>query len=202
MRDFTVDEIRAVLEAKGFDFFDGGKPYNLNLIGVRNDIQKPERFDDAILAVYRDESERWQVETFQSTTDPGLYWLRNPMRDAGTAILCPGQYPGCYRIGTHQHYKALEQIGNMTYVRDDDQDDRLDLALMHKKGQPFTDVIATNLHRADDTERSEYNYKWSAGCQVIADPEEFEMLLSICHDSAKIFGNRFTYTLLTIEDFR
>lgn len=201
MREFTIDEIQAVMAEKGYTFFDNHLPYNVNIIGIRNANQVPEQFDDSILLIYRNNQLEWQLEQMPATTDPGLYWLQNPMNDSGTAILVPGQYRGAYMIGKHKDYKALEQKKEMTYVRDNDKDHILDLALMHKPGEQITDNIKTNIHRASSSHKSKYVGKWSAGCQVVADPEDHVLLLQTCEIAREQFGNSFTYTLLTIEDF-
>ncbi len=41
--------------------------------------------------------------------------------------------------------------------------------------------------------------KFSAGCQVFANASDFEFFLELAEQHAKLYGNKFTYTLL---DFR
>ena len=38
--------------------------------------------------------------------------------------------------------------------------------------------------------------KWSAGCQVIADNDDWHTFLDICQTAREIWGNSFSYTLL------
>ena len=72
--------------------------------------------------------EKWEHYRWPITTDPGLYWLENPMNVDGTAILAPGQYRGAYRIGKHRDdYQAVVQTGGEVAVyRDDDRNALLD----------------------------------------------------------------------------
>ena len=42
--------------------------------------------------------------------------------------------------------------------------------------------------------------KYSAGCQVFSDPEAFDRFMTICQRAAGIWGNKFSYTLLTYKD--
>ncbi|MBC8644872.1 hypothetical protein H9W95_14990 [Flavobacterium lindanitolerans] len=72
---------------KGYAFFDQNKPYNVNIIGIRSKNTVANSFDDTLCLVYRDESLSPQIFTFSVTTDPGLYWLKNPTNVNGTAIL-------------------------------------------------------------------------------------------------------------------
>ena len=43
---------------------------------------------------------------------------------------------------------------------------------------------------------------YSAGCQVFQDPDNFKEFIKICEKSSSIFGNKFTYTLLTYKDLK
>ena len=42
--------------------------------------------------------------------------------------------------------------------------------------------------------------KWSAGCQVIADNDDWHTFLDICQTAREIHGNSFSYTLLESKD--
>ena len=79
----------------------------LNLVGVRSDSVRPGRFDDELHVFYR-QSGRWVHHRFPATTDPGTYWLKNPLHTQGTALLAEQQARGAYRIGLHRgQYPAL-----------------------------------------------------------------------------------------------
>jgi hypothetical protein len=183
---------------KGYAFFDNDKPYNLNIIGARRiNNAIPNKFDDTIVVIYRDRQKQWEVFTAEITTDPGLYWLMNPINVKGTAILVPGQYRGVYERDLHQgKYEALCQRGGEVQVyRDADGDRRHDIS----EDKIDTGFFGINIHKAG---RSSVQVdKWSAGCQVFARSEDFATFMDLTEESAERYGNSFTYTLLLETDF-
>lgn len=203
---YKIEDIKNILEKKNYDFFSLDKPYNLNIIGIRNSSNVPNTFNDTIIVIYKDSNKQERLVSFKCTTDPGLFWLQTPTNVDGTLILVPGQYKSCYQLGFHgrtsKHpYKALEQIGNMTYVRDADRDNVLDFELMNDPKKIITGIFKTNIHRANEDYESIQVDKWSAGCQVIADPIDFAMLMNLCDKASMLYGNKFSYTLLENKDF-
>jgi hypothetical protein len=188
----TYGTLRRALARLGFAFFDDGD-YNLNLVGLRTDDLRSELFNDWLLVAYRQNGHE-QLWGFPMTTDPGTYWRQHPMNVKGTAILAPGQYPGCWTIGRHQdRYPALVQSGTMIVYRDNNLDTVLDVDSPRDPG-----LHGINLHRAGRlTDARSPVGKWSAGCQVIPDTEDFALLMSLIERAAAAWGPRFTYTLLT-----
>tara|TARA_R100000008_G_scaffold77895_1_gene58571 strand:+ start:2793 stop:3365 length:573 start_codon:yes stop_codon:yes gene_type:complete len=177
------------VESLGHAVFTEGE-FNLNIIGIRSETHKPNKFDDRICVVYKDES-GWITRTFEATTDPGQYWLDHPMRPEGAAILVPGQYRGVYKIGTHRNYTALTQRGGRVKVyRDGNKDEILD----HDPESITEGYYGINIHKAG-TESTNVN-KWSAGCQVFARSDDFECFMALVKKSADIWGEFFTYTLV------
>ena len=63
-------------------------------------------------------------------------------------------------------------------------------------------IYAINIYRANAHRPSVQVGKWSAGCQVVHDPDHFAFLLALAERGRKRFGNSFTYTLLEEEDLR
>ena len=61
-------------------------------------------------------------------------------------------------------------------------------------------MFGINIHRSNEfwTRATVDNY--SAGCQVFNDPKEFISFMSLVKKAADIYGNCFTYTLITEED--
>lgn len=203
---YNINQIKKIFEKKNYQFFTLDKIYNLNIIGIRNSSNIPNSFNDTLLVIYKDSNKQERIQSFECTTDPGLYWLQHPINIEGTLILVPGQYRNCYQLGIHGRtssnpYKALEQVGNMIYVRDADRDNVLDFELMKDPKKIVTGVFKTNLHRANEAHESIQVDKWSAGCQVVADPIDFATLMNLCDKSAELYGNKFTYTLINQEDF-
>jgi len=191
------EEVKAVMRSKDYWVFGNEqRGYDLNLFGIRSKDRTANVFNDVIGVMYL-ESGGWCSFMFPATTDPGLYWRENPSNVEGVAVLAPGQYLGAYRIGSHRGYPALQQHKPVKVFRDNDRDPLLDL-------RPSTireGMYRINIHRASPTSASPFVNRWSAGCQVLADPIHFHFLMSLARKSASIFGNSFTYTLLDEGDF-
>tara|TARA_R100001594_G_scaffold53228_1_gene86892 strand:- start:74 stop:649 length:576 start_codon:yes stop_codon:yes gene_type:complete len=180
---------------RGHKVFTRGD-YNLNIVGVRNlDSTQSNDFDDLITVTYK-VSGKWITKSWTATTDPGTHYLHNPMRVEGTAILCPGQYRSVYKIDGHgvTRYEALcQRNGKVKVYRDSNKDDVLDYDSPTTEG-----YYGINIHRAHKyREVSDVN-KYSAGCQVFADPADFAEFMALVHKSAEIYGNSFTYTLIEL----
>ncbi len=195
------ENIKSYFQAQEYKFFDTpDKKLNLNLIGVRRDNQGTNTFDDFILVMYREE-ELMVSKRYQITTDPGKYWLLNPLNPKGTAILKPGQYRGTWQLGKHQgKYEALVQRKPVKVYRDNNKDEVLDynsMTTMVDEG-----YFGINIHRSNPYDQSYTVNKWSAGCQVFKKVEDYNKFIKLCKDSAKIYGNSFTYTLIEEKDLR
>ena len=186
-------EILTKLEERGFVTFSGN--YNLNLIGVRKDKQIPNKFVDDFYVIYQVGSD-WIVHKFPFTSLPGTYWLQNPSRVSGCAVLVHNkQYRGAYDLGLHRgNYEALVQTGAEVSVwRDNDKDIHADY-----DGEVETGYFGINIHRASRNHQSENVNKWSAGCQVFANPSHFSILISLVKKQIQNGkGSKCSYTLVT-----
>ena len=201
MELLTPKNIKSYFAAKDYKFFDTpDRKLNLNIIGVRRDNQGSNTFDDFLLVMYREEelmvSHRWQA-----TTDPGKYWLMNPMNPKGTAVLAPGQYRSTWQLGNHQgRYEALVQRKPVKVYRDNNKDETIDynnITTLIDEG-----YFGINIHRSNPYDQSYVVNKWSAGCQVFKKVEDYNKFMQLCNDSAGIYGNSFTYTLIDEKDLR
>lgn len=193
----SPEMIKAVMRRKGYLVFGNqAKGYDLNIFGIRTNDNEANRFNDYLGVMYLADGQ-WNCFLFPGTTDPGTYWRENPMNVDGTAILVPGQYRGSHMVGEHKGYPALQQKTPLKVYRDADKDNVLDMdPTTIKEG-----MYGINIHRANKDQASVEVNKWSAGCQVLADPFQFEFLMALAKKSAAIHGNSFTYTLLTESDF-
>lgn len=162
---------------------------------MRTEDNRADAFNDWVTVSYVFDK-TWNFFAFPATTDPGLYYRKNPINVKGTAVIVPGQYRGAYKVGKHKGYKALQQIGNITVYRDRDMNETVD-----STGKRDTGIHAVNIHRSNQNQASTVVGKWSAGCQVLQDPDHFMFLMTLCDRSAAKFSNSFTYTLLTEADF-
>lgn len=186
--------VKSILRNKGFLL--NKRPYELNIVGVRTRSTKANRFDDEIHVFYKSKPLKWEYHIFKGTTDPGTFWLENPMQPQGTAILAQGQYVNSYKVGLHLgKYKALVQVAPVTVIRDYDRNAKLDFF----NGQKDTGLFGINIHRAMSKGTTKFIDKYSAGCQVFQNAEDFLRFMEMCDKHSSLYGNRFTYTLL---DFR
>jgi len=179
----------------GHTVFEKGE-YNLNIIGIRTPDDSANSFNDRICVAYKD-GLGWVTRTWAATTDPGLYWRENPGRIEGTAILVPGQYRGCWKLGRHRgKYPALVQQGGMVKVyRDANKNEVLDMDPDTEKEGYF----GINIHKAGDVS-TEVN-KWSAGCQVFARVDDFSEFMSLCYSARNLWGDSFSYSLIQAPEF-
>lgn len=196
--NFGYDNLMNIFDRKGYNFFDGDKPLNINIFGVRMKTDT-DLFDDYIGVAFRDGDLEKVVYVWPATTDPGRHWLKSPLNVNGTAIVVPGQYPGLWKIGKHQgKYTALRQTGSIKVYRDNDKDEEHDLdPSTIQEGKAF----GINCHRSSPTSESTIINKWSAGCQVFKKIGDFNKFMDIVIKSSQKYGNSFTYTLLEESDF-
>jgi len=182
-----------LFNTKNYSYFTKGN-YNLNIIGIRsnNNNKVTNKFDDVLVVIYRDNNDIITRKCFDITTEPGKFYMNNPINTKGTGILVPGQYKGCWEIGLHQgKYKALVQRKNVKVYRDNNKNDIYDI-------NPETideGVFGVNIHKAGNN--SVQVDKWSAACQVFANNRDFNNFIKLC--TAQIDnknGKTFTYTLL------
>ena len=179
----------------GFMVFDDGD-YDLNIIAVRNLENTPNVFDDKLHVVYLLGGE-WKEHIYQVTTDPGRFYLDDPTyRDGkGVAVIYhPQQARGAYKIVLHGgKYEALRQFRPIQFWRDRNFDDKADYT-----GPVHKDLIYVNIHRASIKGSTKIN-KYSAGCIVFANPDEFSQFMGLASKQIESLGYR-TFTLTIIAE--
>jgi len=179
MKNYTVEEIQARFKELGFTW------HNCQLVGIRSREDKPDVFDD-VMHVFNNE----QHLVMPCTTNPGRYWLMNPMNPKGTAVvLANRQYTNLWKLGLHQgKYKALVQAFPIYVCRDADRDEKSE-----DNGPTDFGYFGINFHHANANLKSVVIGKWSAGCQVVPDPVQYQQAYDMLANSG---NNFFTYTLL------
>lgn len=194
MRKIDLNYVLESMSDRGFKVFSNdSKMFNLNIVAIRTQENKVNVFNDWLCVFWKFKG-TWNFLKFLCTTDPGLYWLGyermgNP---EGTAMLIEQQVLGMLKWGRHKNYAALEQIKAAKYVRDYNRDDQLNPDL----SKIYTGIIKTNIHRASQWKHTVKVGAYSAGCVVLANPIEFELLGNICKRAKKEFENKFTFSLI------
>lgn len=187
----THTEVIQLMKDNGHKVFDNdSKPYNLNIIGVRSNNRVPEKFDDTLYVIWK-YKRKWNMLSMEMTTDPSVYYLKNPLSVQGTAIMIPNQYFHVYQLGITKGKECLRQIEAIKFWRDNDKDNVAD-----ETNNIINEIIYAHIHRAGHD--STLIGKWSAACQVVANDNNFEHFMDLCKKSVKYWGNKFTYTLIQL----
>ena len=172
------------VRALGHSVFEKGR-YNLNIIAVRSPDPISGAMDDALVVAYRDGGGAWICRWWPATVDPMPGYLRQPIHQDGTAILCPGQYRGAYELGLHRGRRALVQVGPVRVWRDDDRDTVLDW-----HGDIAEGFFAINVHdRAGPMDTA------SAGC-IVLDRAHLPAVLALAGRAVAEWGPRLTLTVV------
>lgn len=194
----SIYDFKTLFEKKGYAFFTKGV-YNVNIIGVRSNQgnKVTNKYDDLLIVDYNtNNGHKRQIYTI--TTEPGLSLMKNPSNSKGTAILVPGQYRGVYAVDLHRgKYKALcQRLGAVKVYRDGNKDEIYDC----NPEKIDKGWFGVNIHRSNETWTRNTIDNYSAGCQVFNDPKEFTSFMNIIEKAKAIYGNKFTYTLITEDD--
>ena len=187
--------IKHIAKRKGYLIYK--EPFKLNIWGIRSRNESPNKFDDELHVFFVGDQKpirKWVHFVFKLTTDPGTYWLDNPMHPQGTAMLAPNQYVDTYKIDLHRgkYYALCQRLKPVEVIRDYNRNALLDFY----NGQPEKGMFGINIHRARKTGTTFTVDNFSAGCQVFQNASEFEFFMKLCEMHKKIHGNQFTYTLI------
>ncbi len=94
-----LDDIIKVYTKKAHLIFkDESKPYNLNYGAIR-DLGGQWNDTFFIFWFYHGMA---NLVMWKGTTDPGAFYLKDPLNTKGTAILPEGQHRGLFSAGMHQ----------------------------------------------------------------------------------------------------
>lgn len=186
--NFTKEQLENLITRKGFKWYQN----ELNIIGIRNTKSGnavTNLFDDWITVTYR-KDDKWIVDQWEATTDPGKKAMLEYQNPNGVARLVEGQYIHCWQIGKHKgKYDALKQSAPVKVTRDKDKD-------MVYDGTTISEgVFGINIHKAGAN--STYVENWSEGCQVFKKEEDFENFMEIVKNNG---ATKFTYTLVNSNE--
>lgn len=123
----------------------------------------PDRFNDLRMAITCDADGVPRATAWDGTTEPGRYYVENPMVPEGAARIAFGQYKS-WGVGTHPDgkgggHEALVQVDAITVFRDLDRDFR------RAGDKAFTGLFGVNQHWGYDLPPGEVRNA-SAGCLV------------------------------------
>ena len=178
MIKYEIDEIKNEFKRLNYKWFD------FHFVGIRSKKNEQNIFDDTFCLINGND-----IKHFSCTTNPGTFWLLNLMNKKGAALLKPNQYVDTWAFGNHLgQYKAFIQIKPVEVFRDANLNSIAEESKVIDKG-----IFGINIHRASSNFISKFIDKWSAGCQVINNPNDFKLVLS---DAERTKLKLFTYTLL------
>ena len=194
---YEIRDLMRVMKLKGYAVFENdSKAFNINYVGIR-DSSNVGSFNDTFVIFWKHNG-HWSYFTRMGTTDPGKYYLQHLLNSKGTAILKEGQYRGAWKLGKHQgKYTALVQRKPVTVIRDFNKDLELDI----DNGVEDTGYHGINHHRSHSTAEVSKIGRYSAGCQVTHNPQNYDVFISICQQATELWGEGISYTLLNKNDF-
>lgn len=190
----TIESLKKTIANLGYKWFDD-QP---NIIGVRSKIDAPDVFNDIIFIVYKQDG----VEKLFSatiTTDPGVTYQVKLLNPKGCAVMFPGQYVNCYKLGFHQgkqDHRALIQVGSIKVARDKDMDGNAEV----EKNLIDAGYFGVNIHGANKNADTTKIGPWSAGCQVFSRWSKKEEMCDICEKYKGVNKGLLTYTLIEEKD--
>lgn len=191
----TIRQVKRIFTEKKYTFYEGEKPYKLNIIGIRSANLLTNIFNETLMVVFEDEMEEQIVVYFPCTTKAGLYYLKNPLHPDGCAITAEGQYLNAFIKRKHNdQYDALCQDRDINFYRDGNRNEKHELLGKLRSGK-----IGLNIHREAIDKVAQKVDRYSAGCAVLQ--KGFAEFMFLVDMAIKNHGNRFTYTLINEADF-
>lgn len=195
MKAFSISQVTNAYRKRGYELYYLSQ--KMNIFGIRSVDNTPNVFNDKIGFITSMGNES-VLKVYNATTDPGTFYLKKPLNVRGTAILPEGQYVNTFALDLHRgKYLALcQRLKTISVYRDNNKDEMVDFFA------EATDLgwHGINIHKAHWLKILFNIDKYSAGCQVIADPKEFDEFIQYCKIHSSKWGNKFTYTLLNEKD--
>jgi len=202
-----IGRILAMMRARKYKIFK--RPYELNIIGVRNSNTQYDKFDDQMYVIWKDDDDKWRGREYKITTDPSTKYLAKGGYKSikGTAILPNGQYLNKWTIRGHgtSGYTALGQRrdkdGKICVYRDWNRD----AVLTFNVEEQSCGNYGINIHRAkqggaDDGKGNTLKIgSYSAGCQVFQNYYCFKEFMEMAKKQRDLYDNLFSYTLIDLS---
>ena len=202
-----IGRLLGMLRSKKYVIYK--RPYELNIIGIRNANTDPNKFDDKIFVLYKNDKNKWEGKEYNATTDPSTIYLKQGgyKGGKGVAILPQGQYLNLWTIRPHGYtgYMALGQRndsgGKICVYRDYDRNSTLNFNIKTKTcGNYGINIHRAKKGRADDGEGNTNTIGlYSAGCQVFQNSYCFDEFMKMAYKQRDLYGNKFSYTLFDLS---
>jgi hypothetical protein len=213
-----VDKILKAMKAKSYKIEE--KPFYLNLVGIRNQYEGQEysnKFKDKLWAIWKDDNNQWQSQSWAISTIPGLYMTKksnikmktwcSENRKKGLGILAPSQYLNIYKFFESElpesevKMKArptFRSVGNQLAYRDITWNS--DQISFSNKNNPEVGNHGMFIHRGYPGGQDVNN--WSEGCQVFSRDDDFKQLCKFAKKHMEKNSNNFHYTLIMGSDIK
>jgi len=129
IKSININALKRTAKRNNWVIFDNHtKAYDLNLWVIRSANREAGIFDDTLIVFWKVDAVKWEYRFYRVTADPSEVSLFNSKNDLGVAIIKQGQHRGAWALGLHKgQYDALVQVGNITVIRDFNQDEWLDI---------------------------------------------------------------------------
>lgn len=216
-----IEVLLEVLRHKKYTIYE--RPFEINTIGVRYQYQGQEysdKFKDRLYALWKDNSGKWKVKYWSISTIPGKVPGKSDrnkyslLKDAvgrtrgGLGIMKPAQYINVYKMGYHKDQKpearAMKTVGKQLAYRDQNYGDkRITFSNEDPNNSKGGANFGMHIHKAYSTGAGKNTYgvqNWSEGCQVFGCPNSLNQYFDLCEKHKELYGNQFTYTLITSKD--
>lgn len=110
MKTLSFEVIKEAWIKAGYPIEEMIRRKQVILTGIRMNNQFNDTFNDFLTVCYWDNG-KYEFFGGMGTTDPGNYYLENPLNVKGTFVMKPGFYKNVWTVGKHRGYDALVQIG-------------------------------------------------------------------------------------------
>ena len=227
----TNEDVLYLIQAlnnKGYKIYD--EHNRMNIVGVRFQKpgeKYSNAFTDKLYVFYKDIGNEWRIKNYKISTLPGtrikitqskynrfkekvdpkiigttisLKKYAKYLGRSGLAILQPAQYINSFKLGFFPRSgkskgRALLSVDKQIVYRDNNWDSDKITFSFEESGKNY----GIHIHRGAPGGIRVNN--WSEGCQVFSSMPSLNSFMSLMEVHGKRYENKFTYTLITSDDF-
>lgn len=171
-----AEKIVSVCDKRGYPLRRDGKYNIIGLEGIEPDgtanNDAPDRWNDCMALLKFSDGVPVIDWMARSTTEPGRYYTDRPMNQGGAARLDTGYHKGLWSRGRHRNHSAMVQTGSARLVRDANRNFSRDDVITNESWR------GVNWHTTYGGVSFSIG-RWSAGCCVTRNPEEFKKAMDL-----------------------